>query len=226
MTFKDWFLLIHPALAVIFVFPAIGIVANMAWQTRQRRLELADKTRSKIPATVGKEHVEIGRWLTGGVVGVSLVALAYSIVFKSFIEKQLWQTSPNTVIFILLMFAATIASLVFLYRAKQKHWRAIFAALTSMGLIVLGCQDGVFRRTNEWFISHYYYGIAASILMVISLAIVQEIYKDKSQTWRNVHIFLNCFALLLFMGQGLTGVRDIFEIGLYKSPPGFLCFFF
>ncbi len=224
MTFKDWFLLIHPALAVIFVFPAIGIVANLAWQTRQRRLQLANKVKSKIPATVGKEHVEIGRWLTGGVVGVSLVALAYSIVFKSFIEKQLLQNKPFTFVFIVLMFAATIASLILLYRAKQKHWRAIFATLTSIGLIVLGSQEGVFRRTNEWYISHYYYGILASILMIVSLAIVQEIYKDKSLKWRNIHIILNCLALLLFVGQGLTGVRDIFEIGLYKSPPGFIFF--
>lgn len=222
MTFKDWLLLIHPALAVILLFPAIGIVANMAWKTRQRRLQLANKTNTRIPATVGKEHVEIGRWLTGGVVGVSLVALVYSIVFKSFIPNRLWQKSPDTFIFIVLIFVATIASLVFLDRAKQKNWRAIFAALTSMGLIVLGCQEGVFRRTNEWYVSHYYYGIAASILMVISLAIVQEIYRDRSNTWRNIHIILNCFALLLFMGQGLTGVRDIFEIGLYMLPPGFL----
>ena len=224
MTLKDWFLLIHPALAVIFVFPAIGIVANMAWQTRQRRLQLANKIKSKIPATVGKEHVEIGRWLTGGVVGISLVALAYSIVFKSFIKEKLFQNQPFTTVFIVLMFAATIASLVFLYRAKQKNWRAIFATLTSIGLIVLGSQDGVFRRTNEWYVSHYYYGIIASILMVISLAIVQEIYKDKSLRWRNIHIILNCLALLLFIGQGLTGVRDIFEIGLYTPPPGFIIF--
>lgn len=30
--------LIHPALAVVFVFPLLGIVVNYAWQTRQRRL--------------------------------------------------------------------------------------------------------------------------------------------------------------------------------------------
>ena len=83
---------------------------------------------------------------------------------------------------------------------------------------MLGCQDGVFRRSDEWYISHYYYGIIASILMMISLAVVNEIYKDKSNIWRNAHIILNCFALLLFMGQGITGARDLLEIGIYKTP--------
>ncbi len=31
--------LIHPAIAVIAVFPLIGIVVNYAWQTRQLRLQ-------------------------------------------------------------------------------------------------------------------------------------------------------------------------------------------
>ena len=52
--------------------------------------------------------------------------------------------------------------------------------------------------------------------MIFSLAIVKDIYKDKSNRWRNAHIILNCFALLLFMGQGITGARDLLEIGKYK----------
>lgn len=42
MTTLDWLRLIHPTLAVVFVFPLIGIVANFALQTRQRRLQLAE----------------------------------------------------------------------------------------------------------------------------------------------------------------------------------------
>nr|WP_322744216.1 MULTISPECIES: hypothetical protein [unclassified Coleofasciculus] len=30
-------------------------------------------------------------------------------------------------------------------------WRGIFATLTGAGLVILGSQDGVFRRTNEWY---------------------------------------------------------------------------
>ncbi|MGB7443611.1 MAG: DUF4079 domain-containing protein [Coleofasciculaceae cyanobacterium] len=217
METKDFFTLIHPILAVIFVFPLIGIVINYAWQTRQRRLQTADGGKSKIPPVVGREHVQLGRWLTGSVVGISLVALAYSIITKSFIEKQLWSKSPFQVIFILLMFTATIASLVLLYRARQANWRGIFATLTGMGLIIIGSQEGVFRRTDQWYWSHYYIGIVAAILMVFSLAIVEDIYKDRSNRWRYAHIILNCFALLLFVAQGLTGARDLFEIAFYRG---------
>lgn len=217
MEIKDFFTLIHPILAVVLVFPLIGIVINYAWQTRQRRLQTTDGGKSKIPPVVGREHIQLGRWLTGSVVGISLVGLAYSIISKSFIEKQLWNQSPFQVIFILLMFAATIASLGLLYRARQAHWRGIFATLTGMGLIILGSQEGVFRRTDQWYWSHYYIGIVAALLMVFSLAIVEDIYKDRSNRWRYAHIILNCFALLLFIAQGMTGARDLFEIAFYRG---------
>jgi len=55
--------------------------------------------------------------------GYTLIALAYSIYFKSILEKNLWEKSPSQVVFIALMFAATIASLVFLYQARLKLWR-------------------------------------------------------------------------------------------------------
>ena len=225
MTTLDWLRLIHPTLAAVFVFPLIGIVANFALQTRQRRLQLAEAKaikaeggtakKSKIPPTVGAEHVQIGRWLTGSVVGVSLIGLAYPI-FKNLNQAKIWAEDPFQGLFVVAMFVLTIATLACLYRSQGKVQRILFATLPSAGIIILGLQDGVYRRTNEWFISHYYYGVVASILMIASLAILPEIYR--SLTWRRVHTALNCLALLLFLGQGLTGMRDLFEIGLYMSP--------
>jgi len=214
--FSDFLVLLHPALAVVVVFPLIGIVTYYAWQTRQRRLQTVSGGKSQIPPIAGREHAKLGRWLTSAVVGITLIGLAYPIVSKSFVEKQLWSKNPSQAVFIVLMFAATIASLVFLYRARERHWRGIFATLTGMGLVVLGLQDGVFRRDNEWYWSHFYMGMTAALLMVFSLAIVEDIYKDRSNGWRNVHIILNCLALLLFIGQGMTGTRDLFEIAFYK----------
>ncbi len=213
MNTSDLLSLVHPAIAVVVVFPIIGMVVNFAWQTRQRRLQTANDGKSKIPPVVGQEHVNLGYWLTGSVVGIALIGLAYPI-FKHILSEQVWSNNPFQVIFIVLMFAATIASLAFLYRARQRHWRAIFATLTGTGLIVLGCQQGVFRRDNEWYWSHYYIGIAAAMLMIFSLAIIEDIYQDRSNHWRNVHIILNCLALLLFLGQGMTGTRDLLEIPL------------
>ena len=208
---QDLFSLIHPALVVVFVFPMIGVVTNFAWQTRQRRLE-SKQGKSKIPAIVGREHVQIGRWLAASVVIASLIAIAYSIVYKSFIKKNLWTKNNPQAILIILLFVATLASLILLLKAKPKLWRGIFATLTGMGLIILGAQDGVWRLTKEWYWSHYYYGIAVSLLMIFSIAIMDDIYRDRTNTWRNVHIVLNCLALLLFIGQGITGARDLLEI--------------
>ncbi len=75
MQFVDFLALIHPVLAIVVVFPIIGLVVNFAWQTRQRRLETAAGNKSKIPPVVGPEHLRLGRWLTGTVVGVNLLAL-------------------------------------------------------------------------------------------------------------------------------------------------------
>ena len=212
---EDLVALIHPALVIIFVFPLVGIVTNFAWQTRQRRLAVKqDKT--KIPALVGREHVKFGRWLATSVVVASLIALAYSIVYKSFIQKSLWTKNNPQAVLIILIFIATIASLILLLRAKPKLWRGIFATLTGMGLIVLGQQDGVWRLSDEWYWSHYYLGIAVSLLMILAIAIVDDIYR--SITIRNLHIVLNCLALLLFIGQGITGARDLLEIPPVGKP--------
>ena len=206
---QDLFSLVHPALVVIFVFPMVGIVTNYAWQTRQRRLAVK-QGKSKIPPIVGREHVKVGRWLAASVVVVSLIALAYSIIYKSFIKKGLWTKNNPQAILILLMFIATIASLVLLLRAKPKLWRGVFATLTGMGIIIIGEQEGVWRLADEWYWSHHYYGITVSLLMILSIAIVDDIYR--SLAMRNLHIILNCLALLLFIGQGVTGARDLLEI--------------
>lgn len=215
---NDALTLLHPAIAIFFVFPLIGIVANFAWQTRQRRLQSALGGKSKIPSVVGSEHNRIGHWLSGAVIGLALLGLAHPIV-KNILTNQLWSKAPFQVIFIVLIFAATIASLVFLYQAKRRFWRGMFATLTGAGLIILGCQDGVFRRTNEWYVSHYYIGITAAMLMIFSLAIVPDIYKDRSNRWRIAHAVLNSLALLLFVGQGITGTRDLLEIPLSWQEP-------
>lgn len=207
--------LVHPALAVAFVFPFIGIVVNYAWQTRQRRLQLQSKEggKSKISPTVGAEHLRIGRWLSNMVVGLALIGLAHPI-FTKMAKNQVWAEDSFRAWFVVLIFVATIASLVILNRARTKLWRGVFATLTGMGLILLGCQPEIYRRGFEWYVSHYYYGITAALLMIFSLAIFPDIYQDRTNRWRMVHIVLNCFAVLLFVGQGFTGSRDLLEIPL------------
>ena len=212
----DLLRLVHPALAVIWVFPVIGMTSYFAWQTRQRRQAAIAKQKTKIPPVVGLEHVKVGRWLAASVVGLALIGLAHPIT-KKLISNQVWAYNPYRVVFIGLMFVFTIASLVMLYRAKPALWRGIFAALSSMGLIILGSQPEVFRRGYELLVSHYYYGMGASLLMIVSVAVLPEIYR--SPAWRRAHIFLNTVALLLFIGQGMTGARDLLEIPLSWQEP-------
>ncbi|WP_414566617.1 MULTISPECIES: DUF4079 domain-containing protein [unclassified Anabaena] len=220
MQTADFLRLIHPVMAVIFIYPLIGIVVSFAWQTRQRRLQnrKVAENKSRINPGVGKEHKQFGNWLTSAIVGLSLIGLAYPIG-KNIISNQLWNEGRFQVAFIILMFILTITSLIFLYLSRQRLWRGVFATLTGAGLVILGCQDGVFRRTNEWYWSHYYIGIAASLLMIFSVAIVQDIYQDKSNRWRLTHLILNCIALLLFIGQGFTGTRDLLELPLSWQEP-------
>lgn len=213
MELRDAILLLHPAIAVLVVFPLIGVIVNRALQVRQRRLQTLAIGKSKIPATVGQEHTQLGRWLTGAVVGIVLIAFAYDI-FGNILDNQLWIKAPFQVVFIGLLFVAAIASLYLLYQAKQKNWRAIFATLTGIALVVLGCQDGIYRKTDQWYTSHYYYGLTSALLMIISLSILPEIYKDKTNRWRKVHITISSLALLLFIGQGITGTRSLLEVPL------------
>lgn len=210
MSAIDFASLIHPMIAIVIIFPLLGIVLNFAWQTRQRRLYAKDG-KSKIPPVVGTEHLKFGRWLSNGVVLLALIGLAFAI-FSKMAKTQVWAQDPARAWFVVLMFGVTIASLVFLNRANSHLWRGIFATLTGMGVIVLGCQPEVFRRGYEWYISHYYYGITATLLMIFSLAIFPDIYKDRSNRWRNVHVILNIIALVFFLGQGFTGTRDLLEI--------------
>ena len=218
MEFKDFMALLHPILAVVIVFPMLGVVLNMGWQTMQRRKQVAIDTKSKIPPVVGPEHVKAGRILSGSVVGVTLLGLAYPI-FEHIWSKDVWSKNSFQVIFIVLMFVATVGSLVMLYRATPALWRGIFATLTGTGLVILGTQEGVYRRTNEWYWSHYYIGITAALIMVFSLAIIEDIYKGRSNRWRTIHVILSSIAVLLFLGGGMTGSRDLLEIPLNWQKP-------
>lgn len=187
MELKYFFTLLHPTIAIGIVFPLIGIALNRSWLARQRRLQSASGVKSKIPPTVGSQHLAIGYWLTGAVVGVALLGMGFPIVSKMIAHDSLTK-EPFRVGLVALLFLSTIASMVFLYRATSKLWRGTFATLAGMGLIVIGSQPEIYRKDSEWLFSHYYYGIASALLMIFSVAIVQDIYQDRQNRWRKVHI--------------------------------------
>lgn len=224
----------HPAIAVTVIFPIIGMVLNMAWQTRQRRLQMKEGSKeakegikSKIPPSVGMEHVKLGKVLAGAVVGIGLLGMLHPTV-KYIIKNELVSKNLTQVLILGFLFVVTISSLVFLYMARDRLWLGIFASLTGMGVILIGFQDNIFkregfgaifRRDSEWMTSHFYFGMAATMLMIFSLAIIQDIYQDRKNRWRTVHIVLNSIATLFFIAQGMTGTRDLLEIPLSWQEP-------
>jgi len=220
---NDILRLLHPFFAVTGVFPLLGVVAYFAWQTRERGLQQAKGEKSKIPPTSGTNHVNIGRWLAMGVVILTLLGLGHPLLSHS-LEKNLWQTNPGYVVLLIGIFGATIASLVLLVRVRNRSF--LWAALTAVGVLTLGFQDGIYRRDHEWYISHFYLGITVALLMILSLAVLQNIYQDRTGRWRKIHVALNTVALLLFIAQGATGVRDLLEIPLtWQEPYVYQCNF-
>ncbi|PSN76849.1 DUF4079 domain-containing protein, partial [filamentous cyanobacterium CCP4] len=99
----DLLRLLHPFLAVTVVMPLIGIAVYFAVQTRQRRLAVANKTKSTIAPVVGKEHVRVGQWLAGAVVGLVLLGLAHPI-FKTILRENAWAEDPFRVVFVVAMY--------------------------------------------------------------------------------------------------------------------------
>jgi Protein of unknown function (DUF4079) len=218
MALSDWLSLLHPTIAVVVVFPLLGIVLYQAWLTRSRRLSLKAGEKSAVPASSGPEHVRIGRLLSAAVVIVAVIGLADPLFTKMLMHDALQQT-PLRLLALALVVPATLASLFFLDRSTTRRWRAAFAILTGMGLSILGLQPEIYHRNSEWYLSHYYLGMLAAMLMIFSLTIVQNIYRDRTNRWRKVHIILNSFATLLFLGQGFTGTRDLLEIPIGWQTP-------
>jgi hypothetical protein len=216
MDWNDTLRLLHPFLAVIGVFPLLGVVGYFAWQTRERNLQKAKGEKSKISATSGTDHLNIGRWLASGVIILTLLGLGHPL-FAHGLEKNLWQTNPGYVGLLVGVFGITCGSLILLVRSQTLS--VIWAGLTAAGILFLGLQEGIYRRDNEWYFSHFYIGMTVAFLMIISLAIVQNIYQDRTGRWRKVHVALNTVALLLFLAQGATGVRDLLEIPLTWQEP-------
>lgn len=224
LALPDMLRLLHPILAVTVVFPSIGIVVYMALQTRQRRLQLAGGEKSKVPPSVGQEHLMLGRWLAGVVVAIELLGITRPM-FNKLITDQIWTQNPTQFVLVLLMYVVAIGSLICLFQARPKLWRGIFATLAGAAIVVLSLQPGIFRRDNgqlfqgEWYVSHWYSGVLVTLLMIFSLAIIQDIYQDRTHRWRVAHTVLNSVAIVLFVGQGITGARDLLEIPLSWQEP-------
>ena len=206
----DWLWILHPFLAVVLVYPLIGVVMRLAVQTRARRLQ-----KQKLPVTVGRDHSDLGRWLAAAVVVVVLIALSVVIGTKAPLVQ--FEGGLARAIQLLLVLFGTIVSLLALWRCTRPGLRLAFSLITWAGVLGLGAQPEVWRLSDNPFTpafwqSHYWAGVGVTGLMLFSLGARAEILRDIRI--RRLHVTANVLAALLFLTQGLTGTRDLLEIPL------------
>jgi hypothetical protein len=216
----DWLWLLHPALAVVLVYPLLGIVLRLARQTRDRRLE-----ETKLPATVGRDHADLGKWLAGSVVAIVMIAEAVVIGTKQLLAS--FEGGPARLALLMLVLTGSAVALVALWRVKRPVYRASFALLCWAGVIGLGLQPEVFRLSDNpldpaFWQSHFWGGIGLAGLMLFSVAARPEILRDRR--WRRLHLSANTLAALIFLAQGISGPRDLLEIPLsWQKPTLYQC---
>ena len=215
MKVVDWLWVLHPTLAVVLLYPLIGMVMRLAWQTRQRRVE-----KLKHPATVGRDHSELGQWLAVGVVLVVLLALTVVITTKVPLPDFAGGLRRGTQLLVVLL--GTLASLVALVQSKAPLLRLSFSLITWIGVLALGAQPEVWRLSDNpltpaFWQSHYWSGVAVTGLMLFSLGARPEILRDLRL--RRLHVTASVLAAVLFLVQGITGSRDLLEIPLSWQKP-------
>ncbi|WP_074456859.1 DUF4079 domain-containing protein [Candidatus Synechococcus spongiarum] len=222
MEFADWLWILHPALAVAFIYPLIGVVMHLGGQTRHRRVDHV-----KLTPTVARDHQDLGKWLTTGVVMIVLVAITVSILTKSF-----WSDPGQQALraySLLLALAGTVVALLVLWRVRQRWQRILFALLTWAGVLGLGAQPEVWHvsddpRTFAFWTSHYWTGVGLVALMLFSMAIRPEVVRRLA--WRRVHLATVVVAAILFVVQGISGSKDLLEIPLgWQKPAIYQCDF-
>jgi len=223
MTTVDAFWLLHPFLAVVLVYPLLGMVLRLAQQTRNRRLHEV-----KHPPTVGRDHADLGKWLgRRGWWGIVLIALVVVIATKNTLQE--FTGGPPRLALLLLALIGTTLAFVALWRARKPIYRAAFAFICWAGVIALGVQPEVFRLGDNplepaFWQSHFWGGAGLTGLMLFSVASRPEIHRHLH--WRRWHIAMNCLAAVIFMAQGWTGPRDLLEIPLsWQKPTIFSCDF-
>ena len=213
MAMVDWLWILHPALAVVLIYPLIGVVIRLAMQTRARRLKLA-----KPAPTVGRDHSDLGRWLAVAVVGLVIVALFVAIATHAPLDR--FQGGSRRVFTLLLVLSGTLLSLRGLWVVRAVGLRLAFTLITWVGVMGLGAQPEVWRLSDDPFSagfwqSHYWSGVALVGLMLFSLGARPEILRDLRL--RRLHVTANLLAALLFVAQGITGTRDLLEIPLSRQ---------
>jgi hypothetical protein len=224
MTATDWFLLLHPVLIILFVYPVVVATIRLGILARERRLKIHPQ-----PPTVGVEHADHGRWVTSGVVVAVQIALLYSFLSKFFEPATPFTGGTQRLALLLMVSAGTLASLLALWRVKKAPYRASFALLTWAGVLGLGSQSEIWRLSDNplsgaFWSSHYWAGVLLTGLLLFSTSAKTEIFK--SMRFRRLHVSAGVLTAVLLAVLAITGTRDLLNIPLsWQKPTIYACNF-
>jgi hypothetical protein len=216
----QWLSLLHPLLMVLFAYPVIGATIRIGIHVRERRLG-----QYPLPASVGPEHLDHGRWLTTAMVLAVLLALGWS-----FLHAGAWGTGaigtaaigtvpganwPHRPLALALGAAAALASCLALWRVKRPWLRACFALTCWLALLGLGLQPEVPRWSDNpldvtFWRSHFWGGWLLSGLLLFAMAAAPEI--RSRPLLRRLHLAANVLVALLMAVQAITGCRDLLQL--------------
>ena len=216
----QWLSLLHPLLMVLFVYPVIGATIRIGIHVRERRLG-----QYPLPASVGPEHLDHGRWLTTAMVLAVLLALGWS-----FLHAGAWGTGaigtaaigtvpganwPHRPLALALGAAAALASCLALWRVKRPWLRACFALTCWLALLGLGLQPEVPRWSDNpldvtFWRSHFWGGWLLCGLLLFAMAAAPEI--RSRPLLRRLHLAANVLVALLMAVQAITGCRDLLQL--------------
>jgi hypothetical protein len=210
---------------VLFVYPVIGATIRIGIHVRERRLG-----QYPLPASVGPEHLDHGRWLTSAMVLAVLLALGWSFLHAGAIGTgplgtgATGTTAPGTVsganwpqrpLALALGAAAALASCLALWRVKRPWLRACFALTCWLALLGLGLQPEVPRWSDnplDWTFwrSHFWGGWLLCGLLLFAMAAAPEI--RSKPLLRRLHLAANVLVALLMAVQAITGCRDLLQL--------------
>ena len=206
----QWLSLLHPLLMVLFVYPVIGATIRIGIHVRERRLG-----QYPLPASVGPEHLDHGRWLTTAMVLAVLLALGWSFLHAGAISTVPGADWPKRPLALALGAAAALASCLALWRVKRPWLRACLTLTCWLALLGLGLQPEVPRWSDNpldltFWRSHFWGGWLLCGLLLFAMAAAPEI--RSRPLLRRLHLAANVLVALLMAVQAITGCRDLLQL--------------
>lgn len=198
----NWLALLHPVLAILFIYPVAGAAIRLGILAREKRTGY----NPALPATVPTEHWQHGRWLVSAM--VVAILLAYLVSFLADPTGISW----NQGLLLVLAGGGCFIALLALWTVQRPALRASFTALCLGGLLGLGSQPQIQRLADhplqlDFWRSHYWAGVLLTALLLFSLAI-RPLIPEVSRL-RRLHVSAMLLGCVLFAVVAITGCRDL-----------------